>query len=109
MITTITEKKYTLNPFIYPPKAIVDNNNIIVEYIVDAYRDRKFNDTYTREYLRFKISTNNIEVYYGNCNNTLLWEKYDIYSVKNIYLSPDFAKEQVKEWFKEKIAEEENL
>ena len=109
MIKSIKATDYRNEPYIFPPKAFIDDKTLNIEYIVDSFRDRKFNDMYTREYIRFKVTKNSMEVYYGNVNNELLWERYDIISTKSIDFGSTFVKNQIKDWFKEKIQEEEEL
>ena len=76
-----------------PIPLVKDSKGNILEYIVD---------TRYAQYIRFKVSRNTMEVYFGLKNNKLCWEQHDLLSVDpNAPLTPDIVIDLIRNWFDE--------
>lgn len=88
-----------------PKPLMKDSNGTVLSYLVDARKDYNKDNKFYRESIRFKISKNNMEVYYGD-----FWEKKDILTViGDNEFTPSYVKEVVSNWWKDKeFAEDPN-
>jgi hypothetical protein len=82
-----------------------DEDGKVLSYIVDAFKDHATNKSIYRESIRFKVTKNNMEVYYGGT-----WNKFDIYTVcHNEDFTKNYVKEVIDNWWKDKeFVEDQN-
>lgn len=108
---TINSVKYRKDLYIGTPKPLVkDDNGNVLEYIVDTFCDHHVGNDYYREYIRFKVSKSNIEVYSGYMAGGLAFEKHNILTVlDNIVFDEQFVKDRVQDWYEQKRFEEETV
>lgn len=83
----------------------VDMDGKVSVYIVDAYKDYKNElgelDT---KHVRFKVTTNDVEVYYGGDK----WEKLNILTInRNIELTEETVIKLIEDWWDEKEFQED--
>ena len=112
----IFPNEYRKDPCIYKPKPlVVDENGKVLEYIVDTFVDHHVEgnlppDDYYREYIRFKVSKNTLEAYFGEMCGGLVFEKKDLLSVsKDIEFDAKYAVSRVKDWYEEKAYTESTV
>ena len=84
------------------PKPLVDDNDTVLSYFVDARKDYARDNKFYRESIRFKITNSDIEVYYGDS-----WKRFDLYSVTRTELTQNKIKEIVTNWWEDKEFEED--